>query len=224
MAIQDKTNKRYGKLVAIKLDGKDEHGDQNGSASVIAGIQQPSLAAICLLQKSCGCSKKTPHNLEDLTGRRYGKLLVIKRNGPAQMARVAGQNGYAYVIAEKPQQFAPKSYFLKTPQVVDAHSEIIRKRQWQGCGDMPKSYWCGLLHGAKFRNISVNMTMEDAWALFQKQKGKCALTNMELCFKFKSKRLGYKEQTASLDRIDSKKGYDIDRCTMGSQTHSKNEE
>lgn len=51
------------------------------------------------------------------------------------------------------------------------------------------------------------MTVQDAWKLFEKQNRKCALTGEELTF---SKKNNEYDGTASLDRIDSSKGYTLD--------------
>jgi len=58
--------------------------------------------------------------------------------------------------------------------------------------------------GAKERNLVFEITMEDIGDLFEKQKGKCALSGLPLKLKEHSKD---KNSTASLDRIDSTKGY-----------------
>lgn len=54
------------------------------------------------------------------------------------------------------------------------------------------------------RGLEWDVTPKFLWELFLKQDKKCALTDIEIIFP-----LSYKssEQTASLDRIDSKQGY-----------------
>lgn len=52
---------------------------------------------------------------------------------------------------------------------------------------------------AKSRNISWNLTLEE---MFSKYEGKCALTGWDIDIK-------YYNETASLDRIDSSKGYEL---------------
>lgn len=65
------------------------------------------------------------------------------------------------------------------------------------------SCWASWRLGAKARNIDFLITIEDAWEIFEKQEGKCALTGIELKFRKGDNRI----QTASLDRIDSSKSY-----------------
>lgn len=62
--------------------------------------------------------------------------------------------------------------------------------------------------GRRERGITFNLTKKDLWDLWVQQKGKCAYTNLDLLINFKSTSL-YKECTASLDRIDSTKSYEI---------------
>lgn len=61
--------------------------------------------------------------------------------------------------------------------------------------------------GAKVRNLEFNITIEQIEDLFLKQNGKCALSGIILNL---TKNSNYRLSTASLDRIDSSKGYIIE--------------
>lgn len=89
---------------------------------------------------------------------------------------------------------------------------IIRSqhRNWKGCGELPGSYWRIVNHGAKVRNLKFEITIEDAWNQFLKQDRKCALTGIELYFPILSSDKHRSSGNASLDRIDSNKGYTKD--------------
>ncbi len=67
------------------------------------------------------------------------------------------------------------------------------------------SYWGRCKKGALSRNFEFSITIEYGWDLFIKQNRKCALTGRIISF---TKPLSI-HQTASLDRIDSTKGYTI---------------
>ena len=55
----------------------------------------------------------------------------------------------------------------------------------------------------KYRqNLEFDLTIEFLWNLFLKQKGKCALSGQQLTMPIKKQK-----GTASLDRVDSKRGY-----------------
>lgn len=73
---------------------------------------------------------------------------------------------------------------------------------WRGYGGLTGSCWRRIVSGAARRAIPIEMTIEEAWQLFERQAGRCALTGQPL-----SMRVGRRYGTASLDRIDSLKGY-----------------
>lgn len=76
--------------------------------------------------------------------------------------------------------------------------------QFKGKGDISASYWTKLQKSAARRKIDFNVSLDEAWRLFLEQKRKCALTGVTLHLK------GPKQRTASLDRIDCNKPYEIE--------------
>lgn len=79
--------------------------------------------------------------------------------------------------------------------------------QWKGYGGISRSWW--LLHVDKEfkgrrKQVKVNIDIKYGWELFLKQGKKCALSGVDLQFGLRSE-----YNTASLDRIDSSKGYEI---------------
>ena len=89
--------------------------------------------------------------------------------------------------------------------------------QWSGYMEISGSHWGRIKSCAKYRGISFDIDIKDVWELFIKQDRKCALSGVEITFgdsdkntyKNTNKNM-YKNTTASLDRIDSSKGYTID--------------
>ena len=79
---------------------------------------------------------------------------------------------------------------------------------FKGYGEIPLTLYCYLKQREKKNKIPVTVSIRDLWELFLKQDRKCALSGREL--KFGSLSLGRKETSASLDRIDSSKGYSLD--------------
>lgn len=77
---------------------------------------------------------------------------------------------------------------------------------------MPGSYWKTVKSGATQRNLEFAITAKFAWDLFKKQHGKCNLSGVELSFD---------PLTASLDRIDSSKGYTEDNVQWVHRTINK---
>ena len=76
---------------------------------------------------------------------------------------------------------------------------------WKGCGDMPSAHFKRILNGAKKRKIPFNINIKYVWDLYLKQNKKCALSGLPLDFSYG--RNCHHKGTASLDRIDSTKGY-----------------
>jgi hypothetical protein len=64
--------------------------------------------------------------------------------------------------------------------------------------DIPSSYIRQILNGADKRRYSFEISIEEVWEIFENQNKKCALSGVDINFENK---------TASLDRIDSTKGY-----------------
>ena len=88
---------------------------------------------------------------------------------------------------------------------------------WGGSGDISASWFHNVISraasGRKSRSgitKQLEITVEDIWNLFLQQNKKCALTGLELTFPVKNTAIENKKSTASLDRIDSSKGYVID--------------
>lgn len=80
---------------------------------------------------------------------------------------------------------------------------IKRNRNWKGFGLISGGYFNNLIRWAKNRNLEFHITIDYIWDLFIKQNGCCSITNLPIFF---TNRKDIK-QTASLDRIDSSKGY-----------------
>ena len=79
---------------------------------------------------------------------------------------------------------------------------------WTGHGDISGYRWRKIKDSVKRGNgrvLPFEVTIEEVWELFLKQERKCALTGIPLEFGTKAREYG----TASLDRIDSDKGYTL---------------
>ena len=73
------------------------------------------------------------------------------------------------------------------------------------CGDISGGHFSNIKSHARWRKLEFNLKIEDIWNLYLKQNKKCALSGIEILF---DNNRG--KTTASLDRIDSSKGYIID--------------
>lgn len=77
-------------------------------------------------------------------------------------------------------------------------------KNYRGYDDLTETQWWVIKYRAKRRHMEMNITREYAWELFVKQEKKCKFTGWPLKFGSYHYRA---ETTASLDRIDSSKGY-----------------
>jgi len=99
---------------------------------------------------------------------------------------------------------------------------------WRGFGEIGGWIWNGYRRSAKKRQLSFEIKIKYGWELFLKQNRKCALSGVDLYFSPNtSNRHG---TNASLDRIDSNKGYTIGnvqwvtkKINMAKQDISQNE-
>ena len=98
-------------------------------------------------------------------------------------------------------------------------SDIEQRRlrfnsNWKGSGDLSGDHWRRIQQGALSRNLELNITIDDAWNVYLQQNGKCAISGVDIMLRGQeigiSSKQVHEKTTASLDRIDSSKGYTID--------------
>lgn len=103
------------------------------------------------------------------------------------------------------EKFLKLCYFIINPIQHDTPNQscivIKHKGGFEGVGNLGLKHWNRILKNARDRNILVDVNIKDAWELFVKQKGYCALTGLPIYFKSSI------DITASLDRIDVSRGY-----------------
>ena len=109
------------------------------------------------------------------------------------------------------------SYPKKIQKVLKSNNIPFRKKRcylsgpenpkYTGCEEIQGSYWASVKNGAKRRDLPFEITPGYAWSLFLKQDRKCRYSGMELFFSRNNLEHIMGEYTASLDRIDSSKGY-----------------
>lgn len=143
---------------------------------------------------------------DDLTGKRFSKLVVIEISTPNK--RKGGTDRYWKCKCDCGKIKRVRQYHLTDGRIQSCGCEQFQKRSkhpaWKGCGEFSGTFFKTIEHGARIRKLDFNITKEYIWDLFLKQNRKCALTGLEL--KFCSK-YNIPDGTASLDRIDSSKGY-----------------
>lgn len=147
-------------------------------------------------------------NAINLSGQIFGKLTVIK---PIQREIRHNQcQGIIYLCFCNCGNYTKVSGgALRNNNTMSCGCYKIEQnniRRWIGTKDISGSYFASL----KGRNkLKFNITIKYIQKLLEKQQYKCALTGLDIkCTRNRRKKSStYEEQTASLDRIDSSKGY-----------------
>jgi hypothetical protein len=76
---------------------------------------------------------------------------------------------------------------------------------WQGYGEISGSFYADIKRKAKKRGVKFKVSIKYLWILYLKQRRKCALSGVSILLPVNSKT--NRNHTASLDRINSSKGY-----------------
>lgn len=143
----------------------------------------------------------------DLIGRRFGKLIVVEKLQASRGGSVLWR-----CLCDCGNESSVSTRHLNRNGTTVRSCGCLRKlsgsdhKDWKGVGQISGIWWN--LHVArefkqKSRNkINIEIDKEYAWKLFEKQDGRCALSGMPLVIHNRCI-----NNTASLDRIDSAKGY-----------------
>lgn len=86
---------------------------------------------------------------------------------------------------------------------------VFGEREHKGVGLLGRTFWSHIQHGARRRDIEFDITIEYAWFLYTCQVGRCALSGAPITLSpaVRGNNPDYSQFTASLDRIDSTRGY-----------------
>ena len=140
---------------------------------------------------------KNPTAFKDITGQRFGKAIALYpiRKGPKQI--------YWICKCDCGLEFGGWIGNLRRGKVCQCGKAKKNEHNpaWAGFEEMHGRFLSSIKRNADSRNIEYNVNFQYIWDLFLKQNRKCALSGMPLI-------MGNKDNnTASLDRIDSSKGY-----------------
>lgn len=125
---------------------------------------------------------------------------------------VIRKNGRKYVLV-RCTCGSGTEYLLPYHHYIDKQSlgcrECSKHFTNKGVGEISGSFWALVKSGASKRNIPFELDINDAWGLYLQQKSLCAISGVDISFAPTTNKKDRKYQTASLDRIDSSKGYTI---------------
>lgn len=179
-----------------------EHKEKGRSLREIAKEQGCTMGCIMRYVRRFNIEANGP--CYNLAGQKIGRLLVI------DMAYTKKGGSYWNVECDCGTKKVVKGQCL-VRRTTTSCGCWNREKCWQGVGDLGKTYWSRIVKHAARRKLEFSIDMEYAWKLFQEQKGRCALTNesihLDRSFTQNTHKRGTHVHTASLDRIDSTKGY-----------------
>jgi hypothetical protein len=144
----------------------------------------------------------------DITGRKFGKLNIISLDHKDKRGQL-----YWKCKCDCGKEKSIRGSNIRSGMTVSCgcyRSELVglklgnKHHCWKGCGEIPMGYYLQLKKGALERNLTFNISIADIWKLFLSQQRKCALSSLPIIFQSKQRAF---DGTASLDRIDSSKGY-----------------
>ena len=212
--------RRYCKLFNIKIPTPKRHPGPSKYRTILTkefleqklikeGISQADLA------KEVGCTRanlnrwvkrvglqgKTPAQIAiDFTGKQCGKWQVLKR---------ANRKFYWVCQCECGKICEVSHYSLLN----GTKRGCVVCTNFQGYKDISGTTFGNIRKQAESRNLIFEITIEDIWEQYEKQDRKCALSGKPIRFHRESKNRT-KLQTASVDRIDSSKGYTKDNIQI----------
>lgn len=203
---KDLTGEQFGDLTVVAKDGKNEkRGEILWKCGCSCGKFKTTTTSLLKSGKhhSCGCkNKKTgpPRNDKDVVGKKFNSFLILEYAGKDKWRQIL----YKYRCDCGNEGIIPRCRIGKIKKCPEC--------RYGGYEEITQAYWTRIQIGAKSREsdnrkIDFNLKIEDIWNLFLEQDRKCALTGVDLHF---PKTRSGRDQNASLDRIDSLKGYTVD--------------
>ena len=197
------TNKKLYENILTKDFFLKEYVENKKNCTQIS--KETGICLWCVIEylKNHGIEKR-PRGLDK--GMRFGKLTLIEKNG------IYKTGSYLWLcLCDCGKYTKVPTSLLKNGNTKSCgclHKVTGKDHNgWKGFGEISGHKWYAIQKKSLDRNIDFNITIEQAWNQFEKQNGKCYLSGMDLCFNKFSK--AYSDGIASLDRIDSSVGYEV---------------
>lgn len=176
---------------------EEQYFELNKSKAEIARITNKCPQTIQNYFKKYNITKK--EFTEEVPDKKFGRLKPIKFYGRGKFSKIlwlckcdCGKE----VIVHK------QSLIRKLTTSCGCYKKEVNHK---GYKDLSSSYWRRRKQDAEYRNIEFKITMQYVWEIYEKQNKKCKFTDLEIHFNCNNNHP--QKQTASIDRIDSSKGY-----------------
>jgi hypothetical protein len=162
--------------------------------------------------KSCGCYIKNKLNElnkerskkchEKITKEKLNNEYIKNKNTIEKIAQIFQCSEYTIKKYLREYNIPIRNY--KDRRKIN---KIKNNGLWKGYEEITGSYFKTIKNRAKLKNQEFSITIKEIWELYLKQDKKCALSGIPIYFQKIAGDKYRQEQTASLDRIDSSKGY-----------------
>lgn len=148
--------------------------------------------------------KGTGNHTKDLTNKKYYYLKVVSKSHKDENNRVYWNckcecGNDVIVLGNSLVTNHTKSCGCRTKK------SLYRREKY--FGEISGTQWSSIKRCAAEKGREFKISQEYAWNLFIKQNRKCALSGVEITMPINNKEFSDRIHTASLDRIDSSKGY-----------------
>lgn len=139
----------------------------------------------------------------DVMGQRFGKWIIIKEQG-----RDSKNNILWLCRCDCGTEVTTKVQNIKNGKSVQCVKCAVKALTIDSYNDtLPDAIWMKMLTQAKRRKIDVEVTKDEVCQILIHQDFKCALSGIPIHIATNPLEYRQLKQTASLDRIDSSKGY-----------------
>lgn len=167
-------------------------------AAVFSGRQK-------LCQK-CSTKTRSQRHLKNITGHRFGYLLAMAPTGDKQdgkaMWRCSCKCGNVCIVrVTHLLSGATKSCGCLNDRTGQSHPN------WKGFEAISGRLWAAIHRSAANRGWPFEVSPQECWSKFCEQNGRCALSNVDIALMNSESN---RNADASLDRIDSRRGYSKD--------------
>jgi hypothetical protein len=146
--------------------------------------------------------------MRHLEGLKFNKLFVLKKAGASRHGEIIWE---CLCECGNIKTYSTDHLTRKNKPVLSCgcirNKKGMNHKDWKGCGEISGAWWTAHVNRAndlRKNPVEISLTIKEAWELFLKQNRKCALSGLPLEFSYKGC-----HNTASLDRIDSSKGYEF---------------
>ena len=150
-----------------------------------------------------------------LEGKTFGRLTVIKLTGSSrggsklwECSCVCGNK-----VEVSTRHLNRKNNVVRSCGCLQ-HASGKESPFWGGVGEISGQWWGKITRNSSLLcgrvPLEVTVTMEEAWELFLKQDRRCKLSGVKLWFPKDNTKENKTVSNASLDRVDSSRGYTND--------------